>query len=404
MLQAYWTTFTSYVDSRVQPRRIQALSIASSGCQAGLAFAQEHRPEFAHAIWRVRHTCSCVDLGTLVYDGYRLSQVLYKRLVVRANKQIPMSAMVDDRIIANVDVPLNTVLAQARENNITDTYGRPLTLETLGLQAKEQIKRELGVDVECILLERESVLARIERARERDRLIYRYTLLFKNFSTPVGVFAVFLGAVLTGAMLNRYLQPAVDLQAILETTVPATDNMYVNWITPKSTQWLMISKILTSLALALFSSERKAPALTAFLQGAALWKISQQPWIWMYRIYSGIGEPSTCSVTLSCEVLLPRFSARDGGCASLQSHYTAQMKALYDYTTTFFNGSTWDSYWFVKRIPFQRPREYLSYNVTVTPGTLTACGCKIAAMLSNVRIFAWDKRSHRPVLMHLFSK
>jgi hypothetical protein len=221
----------------------------------------------------------------------------------------------------------------------------------------------------------------IEQAQAGLRFKYDDALVMKMcFGMVAAVGASFLVASLT----NRVLRPSIDLTEMLKKVAPPADfaQMTIGWTIPwleYYSQALIAHKLFLTIALAIFSPHRASFALSALFQGLTLWKVAQLPWVKVERVYGGqLIRP----LKVVFEMLLPTFNPVKKGCATLASHVEENLKAVYDFTTRFLQGSSWESWVSVQRsYGVEISRKYF-YKVAVKLQTLASCGCKVGPLFN----------------------
>ncbi|HVW99998.1 MAG TPA: hypothetical protein VHA52_06160 [Candidatus Babeliaceae bacterium] len=234
------------------------------------------------------------------------------------------------------------------------------------------------------LAELEEATKQLPEAQEKERLSQasltkEYTF---NLFTAMGKWTIALAGLsaLSVTLSSRLLRPSLDLTEILKkvASLDVCKNMTIQWSLPwlqYASQCLIVSRMMVSLALAAFSTDRRAFTLSAFFQGFTFWKLSQMFWIKLDKTYFGSGSVKTAIV--SFEILLPSFSTLKESCASLSFHFEAQLKSICDYTSKFFDGSWWNSYW-------THTDRTLQHDIFLRPSTFATCVCKVSPILERV--------------------
>lgn len=176
--------------------------------------------------------------------------------------------------------------------------------------------------------------------------------------------------------INTYLQSAIvlkDLLAKLPIAPQVLKNIDISWNSPLSyrlIQSLYINRIVSTVALAFFSTERKAHLLSAAAQIAGLVGTFKLRWIEMAQL-------DHCNQNAK---LIAHFLV-DPSCTLEPTHLQSAVQSIYQCVNKLLDKATWHSYWWVNETSRR-----LMCDVTFPEIPVEACGCGLSASLVNLAL------------------
>ena len=154
--------------------------------------------------------------------------------------------------------------------------------------------------------------------------------------------------------INAYLKSAVVLKELLGQLDLSPDMLNlieIDWKGPLShqlMQTLYVNRIVSYVALSFFSDQWKTNLLSVAAQLGSFIGISNLNWIEISQTFVTTSSRIK-SFSVTCHFLVDRVCAAPG-------HLLSSLQSVINYTSRFFEGSTWQTYW----------REYYYENIKIT--------------------------------------
>jgi|694.fasta_scaffold148748_2 hypothetical protein len=207
-----------------------------------------------------------------------------------------------------------------------------------------------------------------------EKLKLQNSLAFKAAAVAVLVAAA-AASYFAILQINAYLTPALDLKDLLkQLPIPAQNGIEISWNAPYTLpiiQCLYLSRMTASIALAVFSSQRKANLLSAACQLFSLIGISNLKWMefgltlaWPLKKINEEGGNVFLSAYDLKSLTLTTYSLIDP--KNLQSN----LQAIYNHATSFFNNSSWSRHWLVSYKNGIEISRKLVYTITLQNNSL----------------------------------
>ena len=188
--------------------------------------------------------------------------------------------------------------------------------------------------------------------------------------------------------INAYLKSAVvlkDLLRQLDLSPDILSTIEIDWKGPLSRQLmqtLYVNRIVSLVALSFFSDQWKTNLLSVAAQLGSFIGISKLNWI---EITQTVATTSSRikSFSVTCHFLVDRVCAAP-------DHLLSSLQSIVNYTSRFFDGSTWQTYW----------REYYYENIKLTSklyysfylhqNPIESCTCGLIPTLTDYAVSVID--------------
>lgn len=198
--------------------------------------------------------------------------------------------------------------------------------------------------------------------------------------------------------IGQYLKPQINLSNLLnemDLPIPFKNNTKLEWNTPNSSlliQAICLCRLFATLALTSHSSNNKANLVSLASLGYNFYGLSNLHWV---RLNQTILDPvkkalemgGQCDYTVNPQnvskldweadfmISSPRFDDKE--------HMKSIIRSISDYTHNFLKGSSWRSYWEIKKSQGGSVlSESLIYKIKLMPQNSPACSCTALAELT----------------------
>jgi hypothetical protein len=209
----------------------------------------------------------------------------------------------------------------------------------------------------------------------KEQLDYevRFNRVSAELKTEI-YFKMFLFAVAAGIFiiaLNRLYKPAADLKGLLIKQISLSPQeqelISIGWDRPPLAmvaQWIYLSRIAANLTAAYFSPKPVLKVLSAALQTLSLIHVSRLAWI---RVDQKIAKDIFRDLT---EADVTFYFLPPSAAAFSKEKLQPIVQAIYQYASTFFQGSSWYGCWDDTYVGFIRVSRNLRYTVSLAKGPL----------------------------------
>jgi hypothetical protein len=205
--------------------------------------------------------------------------------------------------------------------------------------------------------------------------------------------------------INTYLRSALilkDLLSQLDISPEELKTITMSWDSPLShqaMQCLYINRIVASVALSFFSTNKIANLLSIVAQAFSLNGVSHLQWIkftqlleWPLRkivaeggsLTHNLNQNSLCSLKVISHFLV------DPSCTKESFHLQSVIQSIYGYMSKLFDKSRWDRYWLIRYTNGVETSRKIHFAATLIKPSLQSCDCTLTPNLMDLTMSGVD--------------